>query len=138
MKGTDHIASKEDIIKALQKLSEKLGKTPTWVECVNLSEIPMSRLTKYFGTLNKALVIAELPVNRIRAKKAKGYTTRNSHRTNKYKSHKPVFTPRVCNVCDRKFQAEDDMRSCPTCTTTKKSADRRGLSDTCYGIGYLT
>lgn len=138
MKWDRSHASKEDIIEALKDLAEKLGKTPTWLECVNLSEIPMSRLTKYFGTLNEALSVAKLQVNRIRAKKAKGYTTRNSHRTNKYKSHKPVFTPRVCNLCDRKFLAEDDMRSCPICTTTKKSADRRGLSDTCYGIGYLT
>ena len=69
MKWDRSHASKEDIIKALQKLSEKLGKTPTWLECVNLSEIPMSRLTKYFGTLNKALVAAELPVHRIREKR---------------------------------------------------------------------
>ena len=138
MKWDRSHASKEDIIEALQKLSEKLGKTPTWLECVNLSKIPMSRLTKYFGTLNKALSAARLPVNRVRTKKAKGYTTGNSYRTNKYKGHKPVFTLRACNVCDRSFRAEDDMRSCPICTNTKKSADRRGLSDTCYGIGYLT
>ena len=139
MKWDRSHASKEDIIKALQKLSEKLGKTPTWLECVNLSEIPISRLTKYFGTLNEALSAAGLPVNRIRAKKVKGYKTRNSHRTNKYKGHKPVFIPRICNACDRPFRAEDDMRSCSVCTTTKRSSESHGgLSDTAYGIGYLT
>jgi len=129
--------NKEDIIEALQELAEKLGKTPTWLECVNLSKIPVSRLTKLFGTLNNALSAAELPVNRVRAKKSTGYATRNGSRPKYNKGHRPVFTSRICNVCERKFQAEDDMRSCPICAHTKKAADSRGLSDTAYNVGYL-
>jgi len=138
MKWERSHASKEDIIEALQELAEKLGKTPTWLECINFSKIPMSRLTKYFGTLNNALITAELPVNRVRVKKSTGYTIRNGSRPKCYKGHKPIFTPRICNICERKFQAEDDMRSCPVCAATKKAADSRGLSDTRYGVGYLT
>jgi hypothetical protein len=131
--------SKEDIIKNLQLLSEELGKTPTWIECMKLGKTNMSRLIKYFGTFNKALIAAGLPVNRIRAKKTKGYITRNSPRPKHYNGHKPVFTNRVCNVCDRNFQAEDDMRSCPVCTNTKRSAEyRASLSDTAHAVGYLT
>lgn len=130
--------SKETIISKLKSLAEDLGKSPTWIECMKFSDIALSRLTYHFGTLNKALVAAGLPVNRERAKKIKGYTKKGGARS-KYSVHKPVFTPRICNVCERKFQAEDDMRSCPICTTTKKAADNRGgLNDTNYGIGYLT
>ena len=130
-------ASKEDVIVGLKSLAEDLGKSPTWVDCMKLSDIALSRLTFHFGTLNKALVAAGLPVNRIKAKRTKGYTRSGGTRS-KYRVHKPVFTLRICNICDRKFQAEDNMRSCPICTTTKRAADNRGgLSDTAYNVGYL-
>lgn len=131
-------ASKQEIIADLKRIVSDIGKSPTWSQFMNLSDIPPSRVVKCCGSFNKALVAAGLPVNRERAKKIKGYTRRGGARS-KHRVHKPVFTPRICNVCDRKFQAEDDMRSCPICTTIKRAADNRGgLSDSSYGIGYLT
>ena len=131
-------ANKEDIIADLKRIALDLGKSPTWTQFMDLSDIPPSRVVKCCGLFNKALEAAGLPVNRKRAKKVKGYTRRGGPRS-KHRVRKPVFTSRICNICDRKFQAEDDMRSCPVCTTTKKAADNRGgLSDSNYGIGYLT
>ena len=139
MKRDRSFSSKDDIIKTLQKMSEDLGKTPTWIECMKLGKINISRLIKYFGTFNAAILAAGLPVNRVRAKKTKEYITRNSPRPKHYNGHKPVFTNRICNVCDRMFRAEDDMRSCPVCTNTKRSAESRAsLSDTAHAVGYLT
>ena len=138
MKWERSHASKEDIITALQKLAEDLDKSPTWIECMKLSDIPLSRLTFHFGTLNKALIAAALPVNRKRAKKSKGYTRRGGARS-KHRIHPPVFTLRVCNMCERKFQAEDDMRSCPVCAITKRTADNRGgFVDTDFGFSYFS
>ena len=136
--------SKEKVIADLKRLAKKLGKSPTWIEFDNLSEIPLSSVTKNFGTLNKALIAAELPINRkgTRKKRPKGYQRTNKpscrRRPEIHGGHQPVFTFRNCNVCERKFQAEDDMRSCPFCTTTKRSAESRGgFVDSNYGTGYL-
>jgi len=56
--------SKETIISKLKSLAEELGKSPTWIECMKLSDISLSRLTFHFKTLNNALIAAGLPVNR--------------------------------------------------------------------------
>jgi len=135
MKWDRSHASKEDVIKELKKLTKELGKSPTGSDCNTLSDIPFSIFKKHFGTLNKALTAAGLPVNRIRAKVV-AFSKRPS--TRRYKFHTPVFTARICNVCEREFRAEDDMRSCPVCAHTKNADGRGGLSDTRYGVGYLT
>ena len=144
MKKEISSASKEKVIADLKRVAKELGKSPTWIQFDNLGEVPLSSVTKNFGTLNKALIAAELPINRkgTRSKtdKPRKYKSTTRHRTNKGIGHRPIkITSRICNVCSRPFQAEDDMRSCPICATTKRSADNRGgLSDTAHGIGYLT
>ena len=135
MKWDRSNASKEDVIKDLKRLTKELGKSPTGSDCNTLSDIPFSILKKHFGTLNKALTAARLPVNRLRAKVV-AFSKRPS--TRRYKFHEPVFMARICNVCSRDFMAEDDMRSCHVCTHTKNADKAGGLSDTRYGIGYLT
>jgi rubrerythrin len=138
-------ASEESMIAELKRLAKDLDKSPTWLNCHNLSDISLPALIKHFGSFNKALVAAGLKVNRIgsRTKRAKGqqHTKKPSYRyrPNKNTGYQPVFTSRVCNVCDRSFRAEDNMRSCPTCTTTKRSLENRGgFVESSYGIGYLT
>lgn len=133
--------SKETIISKLKNLAEDLGKSPTWIECMNLSDISLSRLNLHFGTLNKALVAAGLPINRKRKSTKRGRNQRQSHGVylKKYRIVEPAFKLRICNVCDRKFKAEDDMRSCPVCTNTKRNAENRGgFIDTDFGFSYFS
>lgn len=137
MKWDRSQASKEDVITELKKLAEKLDKTPTWLDCVNCGDIPMSRLKNLFGGFNDALIAAGLPVNRQKSKRSRNPKQPNYH-VKKSRGPEPIFTNRFCNVCDREFQARDDMRSCRVCTHTKNADGRGGLSDTRYGIGYLT
>lgn len=137
MRSKKTIIGKEKIIKELKRIAKELDKTPTWTESVSFTNISMASLKKIFGTYNKALEAAGLQINMVRKPGARRSKATYSHKR-KTQLHKPIFTLRTCNMCERPFKAEDNMRSCPACTTTKKGSDNSCcFSDTAHGIGYL-
>ena len=85
----------------------------------------------------KALEAAGLQINRLKRPGAGRLKTSYS-RSRKATLHSPDFTLRICNMCEREFYAEDNMRSCPACTAIKKGSENScSFSDTNHGIGYL-
>ncbi len=61
--------TREDLIEELWRLNQCLGRTPKkldWEEYPGLSKYSSTTFEKYFGTWNRALTIAGLPLNRSR------------------------------------------------------------------------
>lgn len=122
MKDKKTIISKKSIIKELKEFAARLERSPTWAECVSSTEISMVALKKHFETYNKALAASKLKINRIKSSYRKRLKPSGTHKR-KYQLHEPRFTLRFCNVCENKFKAEDNMRSCPSCTIAKSGSD---------------
>lgn len=47
------------------------------------------------------------------------------------------ITDRICNMCEKPFEAKDDMRSCPTCDNLKSCSSGYATGFDEMGIGFL-